>query len=260
LLLKFLDFIGKSTILLCDSIGKFTIFVLKTLKTLFTTKLKVSKVLFQMEQIGVNSFVMCILTGAFAGAVLVIQTYKGFKQFGGQQFIGPVLALTMARELGPVLTGFMVTARSASAIAAEIGTMRISEQIDALRTLRINVFQYLIVPRVLAGTLILPFLTIFCMIGGIIGGYLVATQTLGLSPDEFKSGIKELVELFDIQAGLIKAACFGFILTAVGTFKGYFSSGGAQGVGVATTQSVVVGSSLIIITNYFLALLLFGPK
>lgn len=258
MLLKFIDFIGKAAINLCDSVGSFTIFVYQIIKTFFTKKIKYSKVLFQMEQIGANSLFMCILTGICVGAVLVIQTYKGFKKFGGNQFLGPVLALSMSRELGPVLTGFMVTARSSSSIATEIGTMRISEQLDALSTLRINIFQYLIVPRVLAGVLVLPLLTLFCMISGMFGGYIVSIYILGLTPQEFQSGIKEMIDIFDIQAGLIKASVFGFVLTCIGSFKGYFSSGGARGVGISTTNSVVISSCLIIIVNYFLAILLFG--
>jgi phospholipid/cholesterol/gamma-HCH transport system permease protein len=259
LLIKLLDFIGDCSIRVCSLVGVFSLFLYASFKTLFTTRLQIKKMFYQMEQIGINSFLMSTITGAFAGAVLVIQTYKGFKQFGGEQFIGPVVALAMSRELGPVLSGFMVTGRSSSSIAAEIGTMRITEQIDALKTLRINVFQYLIVPRILAGTLVLPFLAIFCMIGGMVGGYMVAVNVIGINPEQFTSGIKELVEMFDIIGGLIKACIFGFILTSVGCFMGYYTSGGAQGVGIATTKSVVISSMLILVANYFLAVILFGP-
>lgn len=259
MLIKLLDFIGSSAINVCTTIGSFAIFIFDTMRTLLTTKLKGSKLIYQMEQIGVNSFLISTITGAFAGAVLVIQTYKGFRQFGGQQFIGPVIALSMARELGPVLTGLMVTGRCGSAIAAEIGTMRISEQIDALRSLRINIFQYLLVPRIVGATLILPFLSLFSMIAGVFGGYMISVHVLGLNSELFISGIKEFVELGDILGGLIKAATFGFILSSVGSYQGYFTHGGARGVGIATTQSVVVGSIMIIIANYFLAVVLFGP-
>ncbi len=259
MIIRFINSIGINTLNFSSIIGRFTLFILDFFRILLSTKLKFSKFLYQIESIGVNSLGITVITGAFAGAVLAIQSYKGFKQFGGEEFIGPIVALAMTRELGPVLTGLMVTGRSSSAIAAEIGTMRITEQIDALRTLRINIQQYLIVPRILAGTIILPFLSLFSMLFGIIGGYVVCVHVLGLNPEEYTSGIKELVEISDIRGGLIKSSVFGFILTSIGSFKGYYTKGGARGVGISTTQSVVVSSILIIIANYFLAVLLFGP-
>ena len=158
--------------------------------------------------------------------------------------------------MGPVLTGLMVTGRAGSAITAEIGTMQITEQIDALRTLRISVFQYLVVPRIFAGTFILPFLTIFAMIFGIVGGYVVCVYVLELSPEDYRNSIRTYVELSDIRGGLIKSSVFGLILSWVGTYKGYYTRGGAQGVGIATTQSVVTSSIMILTANYFLTKLL----
>lgn len=260
MIMQAINYVGNTAISMLNTLGNFTLFVVAIFKTLFATKLKVNKFFVQMERIGVNSFIITIITGGFAGAVLAIQSYKGFHRFGGEEFIGPVVALSMTRELGPVLTGLMVAGRSGSSIAAEIGTMQITEQIDALRTLCINTYQYLIVPRVLAGILIMPFLSLFSMMFGILGGYLVSVNLLGLNPEEYTSGIKEFVELSDITGGMIKAAVFGFILTAIGSYKGYKTSGGARGVGLSTTQSVVVGSILIIITNYFLAIIIFGPQ
>jgi phospholipid/cholesterol/gamma-HCH transport system permease protein len=150
----------------------------------------------------------------------------------------------------------MVTGRAGSAIAAELGTMRITEQIDALRTLRIDTFQYLVVPRIVAATIILPFLTLFAMICGVVGGYLICVYVLELSPEDYINNIKTYVELSDITGGLIKATVFGLILSWVGTYKGFFTEGGARGVGIATTQSVVTSSILIISSNYFLTKLL----
>jgi phospholipid/cholesterol/gamma-HCH transport system permease protein len=146
----------------------------------------------------------------------------------------------------------MVTGRAGSAITAEIGTMRITEQIDALVTLRINIFQYLVIPRILAGITILPCLTLFSMIFGIIGGYVVCVHILGLSPEDYTTSIRNFVEVADIRSGLIKSAAFGLILSWVGTYKGFYTEGGARGVGIATTQSVVTSSIMILITNYFL--------
>lgn len=210
-----------------------------------------------MEIIGVDSLMISILTGTFAGAVLALQSYTGFKRYGGQEFMGPFIALSMTRELGPVITGLMVTGRAGSAIAAEIGTMQITEQIDALKTLNINPLQYLAVPRVLAGAIVLPFLTICSMLCGIIGGYFIAVHALGLNGQQYITGIEKYLEFSDIRNGLIKSGAFGLILSWVGAYKGFYAHGGARGVGTATTQSVVMGSILLLAANYFLTALLF---
>lgn len=257
MIIAFIDFVGTKAIAACDVIGSFVLFFFKTVTTLLSTRLGVHKLFTQMEHIGVNSLLISMLTGVFSGAVLAFQSYIGFKRFGGEEFIGPVVALSITRELGPVLTGLMVTGRAGSAMTAEIGTMRITEQIDALRTLRINVFQYLIVPRVLAGTIILPFLTLFTMLLGIMGGYCIATFVLELNGQEFITGIQKYLELSDVTNGLVKSSVFGLILSTVGSYKGFYAHGGAQGVGIATTESVVASSVMILIANYFLTAILF---
>lgn len=246
------DAIGKIFINICYFIGLFVLFLFQTLKTAFSTIPKIDKIFFQINRIGVESFNIIVLTGTFTGMVFALQSYIGFQRVGGEQFIGAVVALGLIRELGPVLTGLMVTGRACSAIAAEIGSMRITEQIDALITLRINVFQYLIVPRIFAGTFIMPFLTLFAMMFGIAGGFFVCVYILELSSEDYQNSIRNFVELSDIVGGLVKAAVFGFILTWVGTFKGFYTKGGAYGVGLATTQSVVQSSIMILIANYFL--------
>lgn len=256
MVLHFVDAIGSTTLSICDRLGRFVLFLIKALQILFTTRLKCHKTFVQMSRIGVDSLSIAVLTGTFTGMVLALQSYIGFQRVGGEQFIGSIVALGMIRELGPVLTALMVTGRAGSAITAELGTMNITEQIDALKTLRINPFQYLIVPRILGGTLILPFLTLFAMLCGIIGGYMICVHVLGLSPEDFINNIKNYVELTDIRDGLIKALFFGFILTWVGTYMGAKASGGARGVGQATTQSVVSSSIMILMSNYFLTKIL----
>ena len=251
-----IDFLGASVLGICALLGKFTLFFLMAVKTFFTSKLKISKTFAQMNRIGVDSLTIVVLTGLFTGMVLALQTYIGFQRVGGEQLIGAIVALGIIRELGPVLTGLMVTGRAGSAITAEIGTMIITEQVDALRTLRINIFQYLVVPRIIASTFILPFLTVFSMIFGIIGGYIVCVYVLELSPEDYETSIRNYVEMTDIRGGLIKASVFGLILSVVGTYKGMYTYGGARGVGMATTQSVVAGSILILIANYFLTKML----
>lgn len=251
------DAVGKKVLRICNALGQFILFLLQTVGTIFSTKLRIKKLFAQMKHIGVDSFVIIFLTGAFSGAVLALQSYIGFKRFGAEEFIGPVVALSLIREMGPVLTGLMVTGRAGSSIAAELGTMQITEQVDALKTLCINVKQYLIVPRILGGTLILHFLTAFSMIFGIVGGYIISVYVLGLNGEQYISGIRTFVEFSDITGGLIKSSVFGLILTWVGCYKGYHTHGGAKGVGISTTESVVVSSILILISNYFLAALLF---
>jgi len=256
MIVRFADFLGRYLLTTCDVLGAFVLFFVRAVKTLFTTKLKVAKFFTQMERIGVSSLSVVVLTGVSTGMALALQTYFGFKRVGGEQFIGAIVALGMIRELGPVLTGLMVTGRAGSAITAEIGTMRITEQIDALKTLRINTFQYLVVPRILASTIILPFLVLFAMICGIIGGYIVAVHVLELSPEDYIYNIRTYVEMADIRGGLIKSCVFGLILSWVGTYKGYRTRGGARGVGRATTNSVVTSSIMILIANYFLTKML----
>ncbi len=253
---SFINRIGEITIHLCNLLGNFTLFLIRAARTLFTTRPQIYKIFFQANRIGVESSLIVMLTGLFSGMVFALQSYIGFQRVGGEQFIGSVVALGMIRELGPVLTGLMVTGRACSAIAAEIGTMRITEQIDALTTLRIDTFQFLVVPRILAGIFIVPCLTVFSMICGVVGGYIVCVHVLALSPEDYTNSIKAYVELWDIMGGLIKSCVFGLVLTWVGTYKGFYTHGGARGVGQATTQSVVLSSIMILILNYFLTKML----
>ncbi len=257
MIVDFINVVGEKTIKVCNSFGEYGQFVGRTTFVMFTRRIKLDKLFVQMSSIGVDSFLISVLTGAFAGMVMTLQTYSAFTKFGSENMIGPVVALSLTRELGPVLTGLMVAGRCGSGIAAEIGTMRITEQIDALETLCINVFQYLMVPRVLAGIIILPFVTIFSMFFGILGGYIVYVYYYHLNPIDFIDGVKKFLELSDIRGGLIKSSVFGFILTSMGSFFGYYTHGGAKGVGISTTQCVVVSSILILISNYFLAMMIF---
>ena len=256
MLIRVIDAIGSYSLYLCNQLGAFTLFFISFLRTLCTTKPKIKKLFEQMSRIGVDSFTITVLTGTFTGMVFALQSYIGFQRVGGEQFIGAVVALGMVRELGPVLTGLMVTGRACSAIAAELGTMRITEQIDALCTLRIDTFQYLVIPRIVASTLMLPALAAFAMIFGIVGGYVVCVYVLQLSPEDYSSSIRTYVEWYDIRGGLIKACVFGLILSWVGSYKGYNTRGGARGVGISTTQSVVLSSIMILVSNYFLTKML----
>ncbi len=252
-----IDLIGFWFISVCTHFGSCVIFFWRTMRTLFTTRLKTHQVLLQMKRIGVDSSTIIFLSSLSSGVALALQSYAGLSRIGGEEMLGVVVAWGMTRELGPVLTGIMVTGRSGSAIAAELGSMQITEQIDALRTLDINPYQYLIVPRVVAGTLVLPFLTMFAMFFGIVGGYLYSRSTLLMNPETYITNIKNYLMLGDIVGGLIKSSFFGFVLAFIGCFKGFYTHGGARGVGKATTQSVVLGCIIILIANYFLSALLF---
>lgn len=257
MLFTFIDTIGKITLSFLDGLGSFTLFFIANIGAGFKTRLKIKQVLAQIKHIGAESFAIVFLTGLFTGCALALQFYIGLKQFGGKDFIGLVIAAGMIRELGPVLTGLMVTGRAGSAMAAEIGTMKINEEIDALHTLRINPYQYLIIPRIIASMISLPLLAAISMLCGITGGYLYCVYSLDINADVYISSIRNFIELWDLIGGLIKSMFFGLILSFVGTYTGYNTTGGAQGVGIATTKSVMFGSIFILIANYFLSVLLF---
>ncbi|MBU0551784.1 ABC transporter permease [Myxococcota bacterium] len=216
------------------------------------------KLLFQaMEFVGVGSLFIVLLTGIFTGAVFSLQGAIAFKMFNAESMVGSTVAISLARELSPVLTGLMVTGRAGSGIATELGTMRVTEQIDALYTMAVNPVQYLIVPRVIAGLIMVPALCALFTLVGMMGSYLVGVHLLGIDEGAFLSKVYWFVDPPDLFSGLIKAAVFGVILTMVGCFKGFYASGGARGVGIATTQSVVVSSVTILIADYFLTAAMF---
>jgi phospholipid/cholesterol/gamma-HCH transport system permease protein len=210
-----------------------------------------------MEFVGVKSIFVVVLTGTFTGMVMALQGYHGFRMFSAESLVGSTVALGMTRELGPVLTSLMVTARAGSAMAAELGTMRVTEQIDALYVIAANPVKHLIVPRVIAGVLMVPLLTVVSDFTGILGGYFIGVRILGINSGIFIKNITRLVDLNDIYNGLVKAACFGLILSLIGCYKGFNTYGGAEGVGRATTEAVVLASIAILISDYFLTAIMF---
>jgi phospholipid/cholesterol/gamma-HCH transport system permease protein len=211
----------------------------------------------QMEFIGVRSVFVIILTGAFTGMVLALQSYYGFRKFGSEGLVGATVALSMTRELGPVLTSLMVTGRAGSAMAAELGTMRVTEQIDALTVMALNPIKYLVTPRVIAAFLVLPVLTVISDFVGIIGGYLVGVKLLGINEGAYIDKMIKFVELNDIYNGLVKSAVFGIILSIISCYKGFYTKGGAEGVGRATTEAVVASSVTILVVDYVLTSFMF---
>ena len=211
----------------------------------------------QMVRLGVDSIPVVVLTSLFTGAVLSLQTYNGFRRVHAENFVGSVVALAMLRELAPVLVALMVTGRVGSSMAAEIGTMRVTEQIDALKALATDPVQYLFVPRVMAGLIMLPFLTILGDALGIYGGYLVAVKLMDANPVIYQQYSFQFLAMNDLWSGVIKSAFFGVILTLTGCVRGYYTRGGAEGVGRSTTAAVVEASLIILLADFFLTKLLF---
>jgi phospholipid/cholesterol/gamma-HCH transport system permease protein len=209
-------------------------------------------ILRQMIEIGYYSLPVVGLTALFTGMVLALQTYTGFSRFAAESAIPNVVVLSVTRELGPVIAGLMVAGRIGAAIAAEIGTMRVTDQIDALTTLSTNPFRYLVAPRLLAGLVMLPVLVLVADIIGVFGGFLVAAYKLNFNHASYIQRSIDFVQTQDVVAGLAKAAVFGFVVTLMGCYNGYHSRGGAQGVGAATTYAVVSASILILIFDYVL--------
>jgi len=211
----------------------------------------------QIIEIGFFTLPVVGLTAIFAGMVLALQSYTGFARFSAEGAIANVVVLSITRELGPVLGGLMIAGRIGAAMAAEIGTMRVTEQVDALTTLSTNPMKYLVAPRLIAGTLMLPLVIFIADIIGVFGGYLVSVYKLGFNPSNYLQNTWDFLTALDVISGLVKASVFGFITTLMGCYHGYYSGGGAQGVGNATTNAVVSASILILCLNYILTLLFF---
>jgi len=212
----------------------------------------------QMVEIGYYSLPVVGLTAIFSGMVLALQSYTGFARFSAEGAIANVVVVAITRELGPVLAGLMVAGRIGAAMAAEIGTMRVTEQIDALTTLSTNPMKYMVAPRLIAGVAMLPLLVFVADIIGVFGGYLVSVYKLGFNASNYLQSTWDFVKPEDVISGLVKAAVFGFIITLMGCYHGYNSKGGAQGVGAATTNAVVSASILILSFDYILTELFFA--
>jgi phospholipid/cholesterol/gamma-HCH transport system permease protein len=210
----------------------------------------------QLEFVGVGSVFVVGLTGLFTGMVFAVQSYTAFSLFNAQSLVGSTVALALARELGPVFAGFMVTARVGSAMATELGSMKVTEQIDALVTMAVDPVQYLVVPRLVATVLMMPVLAMLFGVIGISGAYFVTVVQEGISTGVFLGRIHAYVDPPDIIGGLIKAAAFGFFIAIISCYKGMNAKGGARGVGEATTQAVVLSSVTVLVADYFLSLAL----
>jgi phospholipid/cholesterol/gamma-HCH transport system permease protein len=227
------------------------IFLGTALCWIFLPPLKWRRMIARIHFIGAKSLVVILLTGAFTGMVLGLQVFYTLTKFGSEAFLGPAVALTLIRELGPVLCALMVTGRAGSALTAEIGIMRITEQIDALHAMALNPMRYLVVPTILAGLIAFPLLTAIFDLVGIYGGYLVGVKLLGIGEGTYFGEMETYVGLRDITQGILKSLSFGLLVTWVCCYKGFHTGYGAEGVSRATTEAVVLSSVLILVWDYF---------
>ncbi len=255
--MKFIEIIGEFLLHFLSSLGKFIQFIIFFFKYLVKPKFYLKNNLSYFVGIFISSIPIIALTGIFSGMVLALQSYTGFSRFSAESAIPNIVVLTLTRELGPVLTGLMISARVGSSIAAEIATMRVTEQIDALKTLNTNYYNYLVTPRVLSLTLALPIFVTLVDFIGVMGGYIVSVHRLGFSDNLYLLNTVDFLSLNDYLSGIFKAFVFGFIISIVSCYCGLFSDKGAFGVGSSTTNAVVISSILILSSNYFLTELFF---
>ena len=249
---NFLRTLGKPLVKFIERLGQLSLFILQTVYNCVVPPFYPKLLGKQVVDIGFYSLPVVALTTLFAGMVIALQTHAGFSGYGAESAIASVVLIAVTRELAPVFCGLMVAGRVGAAMAAELGTMRVTEQIDALTTLSTNPFKYLIAPRVLAGILVVPMLVMIGDIIGIFGGYVVAVYKLDFNAANYISTTFSELSSLDIMIGLVKGAVFGFIISLMGCYNGYKSKGGAQGVGEATTNAVVSSSILILIFNYII--------
>jgi phospholipid/cholesterol/gamma-HCH transport system permease protein len=254
--LRFFVAIGKWSICNLREMGRTVIFLMYFFFFAFQPPLRLRHIIKEMHFIGVHSLFVIILTASFTGMVLGLQGYYTLRQFGSEALLGSAVALSLIRELGPVLGALMVTARAGSAMTAELGTMKISEQIDALDVMTIDPIKYLVVPKILAGILVLPLLVSIFDVIGIYSGYLIGVKLLGVSSSSFFHEMSRSVVFKDVYTGIIKAVVFGSVLTWICCYKGFYCGHGSKGVSKATTEAVVLSAVLILMLDYFLTSIL----
>ena len=254
----FLQTLGKPLLAFILNLGYFTRFVCKSVINCFLPPFYFKLFFKQFLNMGFYSVPVVGLTTLFAGMVIAIQTFSGFSKYGAESAVATVVLISVTRELAPVLSALMVAGRIGAAMAAEIGTMRVTEQIDALITLSANPFRYLIAPRIWAGVIVMPLLVLFGDVIGIFGGYVVGIYKLDFNPANYINNTMNNLQMLDVMTGVVKAAVFGFIIAIMSCYHGYRSKGGAQGVGEATTNAVVSSSILILIFNYLITEIIFS--
>ncbi len=256
--MRLLDAIGRLVLRVLEEIGRFFSMLGRVAIWTVRPPYDIAELFRQMVRVGYDSIPVVFVTTLFTGMVLALQTFNGFARFHAENLVGSVVALSLTRELAPVLTALMVTGRVGSAMAAELGTMRVTEQIDALTSLGTEPVQYLMVPRVSASILMMPLLVVLGDAVGIYGGYFVAVQLLGANPVSYLDNSFQYLHVKDdIVSGIIKAAVFGLIFSLIACVRGYYTAGGAEGVGRSTTRAVVSGSLSVLVVDFFLTKLLY---
>ena len=251
-MISLLAHIGRSTLQQLTGMGGMFLFLLSAFAWAFRSPLRFRLIIHHVRSIGVDSLSVVLLSGIFTGMVMGLQGYYSLRQFNAESFLGSAVALGLLRELGPVLSAFMVTGRTGSAMAAEISTMKVTEQIDALHSMAINPIQYLVSPRIIAGLISMPLLTAIFDVVGIYGAYLVGVGLLGVSSGSYFAGMESSVVFHDVWSGFLKSVSFGLIITWVCCYKGFQAPPMAAGVGRATTESVVLCFVMILVWDYFM--------
>jgi phospholipid/cholesterol/gamma-HCH transport system permease protein len=255
--IRALERIGRAGTRFLEEAGSLALLFLQTLGWIVRPPFRVRSLFQQMAGVGVSSLPIVLITAVFTGAVLALQTTTGFRRFHATDLVGTVVALSICRELGPVLTGIIVAGRVGSGMAAELGTMKVTEQIDALATLATDPVNYLVVPRFLGSLVMLPVLTALADAVGMASGFAISVLALGANPAVYYRRSMDFLHIEDLYTGILKAAIFGMIIAVVGCYKGFTAEGGAEGVGRSTTQSVVLASMLILTANYFVTAFFF---
>lgn len=248
--------VGKGVLRSVAQLGGMGMLAWQILRWSFRRPFRIQNLLSQLDFVGVGSIFIVSLTGTFTGMVFAQQSSRAFEMFGAESLVGPTVGLTVTRELSPVLTSLMVTMRACSAMCTELGTMRVTEQVDALETMAVNPIQYLLVPRVLAGLIMVPMLALVFDLAGLFGGFFVSVNVKGMSAGTWLTRTQQWLDPEDIWEGVIKAAVFGFSVTLIACFKGFNASGGAKGVGQATTDAMVAAALAVFILDYLVGTVL----
>lgn len=257
-MLRFFDKIGRAFLNGAEGLGKIAVLFAQTVYWLVRPPYRGFLYIHQIEYVGIESLFIIALTSLFSGMVFSLQSSYALSLFEANEMIGPGVVLSLTREVAPILTALMVTGKVGSAYAAELGTMRVTEQIDALETLAVNPIQYLVVPRVVACVLMVPALTVVFDVVGTLGSYFISTYLLDIPPSLFIDNVVYYVDFDDFYLGLVKSAFFGLALSLISCYQGFYVTGGAEGVGRATNRAVVISSVTILISDYFLTAYLYG--